>query len=558
MPSFWHLALLFAVLPGVSGDLPVHCLRHQVEGEWIFSLGPMSKHRSSCGHQHPDVEDKQPQGLDGPSTAKRITLSEPNVAKTATGSEGTFTMVYDEGFEVKIDDHIFFAFSKFDPPGKGESNYTENAKRSHCGQTLRGWYRDHTRTKWGCYTAAKAHQSLSLLSVVPGPKPFSRSYDKPRELAWHTHKVHRLNMLQLSWTARVYHRFVGKSLRQLNTYAGIKRTLPRQSLSGIPVRNGFNALIELDHQTCPELPTMKRVAAGAILRNLMMKGQKPLKPCQLKRQLQVFSQPVDTLVLEVEKSLPKAFDWRKVRGHNWLEPVMDQSDCGSCYMVSTLRMLSARHKITTNNPSAEPWSISFPLHCAEYNQGCKGGYGFLSSKWSEDVGLLPASCLPYNTSGTCESRCDPKSLKKRYRAANHHMVGGWYGNGSSVPMMLELHKNGPMVVSFEPTDDFMMYSGGIFSQAEMSVPAPLVKSHSEWQKLDHAVLLVGWGEESGQKFWIVQNSWGADWGEGGYFRIARDINDSGVESGAEGAEVVEDEHPEVLEEFLEQMKKEKM
>merc|ERR1740130_2237561 len=252
-------------------------------------------------------------------------------------------------------------------------------------------------------------------------------------------------------------------------------------------------------------------------------------------------------------AIPKSWDWADVHGMNYLEPVMDQADCGSCYAASSVRMLTARHKIRTNNTNAIPWSISFPLHCSEYNQGCKGGFGFLLSKWSEDVGLLPATCLPYNTSGSCESRCDPKSLKKRYRAANHHMVGGWYGSSSSVPMMLELHKNGPLVVSFEPSDDFMMYSGGIFSQTELAIPAPMIRSHTEWLKVDHAVLLVGWGEEMGQKYWLVQNSWGTDWGEGGYFRIARDINDSGVESQAEGAEVIEDDHPEVMNEFLKQL-----
>jgi len=552
MPKLWQLASVLAVLPGVYCDLPVHCLRHQIQGEWTFTLGTLSKTRSSCGHQRPDVEEVQPQGVEGVPSQKTITLTEPNVANSGTGSKGTYTMIYDEGFEVKIDGHVFFAVNKFDLAGKGNSNFTENAQRSHCGETARGWYRDESRTQWGCYSAKKTHQSISLLSMVPAPKPFSMHYDMPRSLTWHKRRVKKLNMLQTSWTARVYHQFVGKSLRELNEYAGIKRTLPRQS--GIAKPKG-SSLLQVDADNCPELPVVKRGKPGEVLSRLLLKGQKPLKPCQLKKQLQTFSQPVDPLVLQVEKTLPKTFNWGKAKGgKNFLEPVMDQSDCGSCYMVSTMRMLSARHKIKTNNPNAEPWSISIPLHCGEYNQGCKGGFGFLASKWSEDVGLVPASMAPYNTSGVCglKAGSDLKTLKKRYRAANHHLVGGFYGNGSSVPMMLELYEKGPLVVSFEPSDDFMMYSGGVFSQMELSVPAPLVKHGSEWQKVDHAVLLVGWGEEFGQKYWTVQNSWGTDWGEGGYFRITRDINDCGIESQSEGAEVVEDDHPEVMDEFLKQ------
>jgi aminopeptidase C len=52
-----------------------------------------------------------------------------------------------------------------------------------------------------------------------------------------------------------------------------------------------------------------------------------------------------------------------------------------------------------------------------------------------------------------------------------------------------------------------------------------------WQKITHATLLIGWGydEKLDMKYWLVRNSYGSSWGEGGNFRVRRGQNDFGAE-----------------------------
>jgi len=66
----------------------------------------------------------------------------------------------------------------------------------------------------------------------------------------------------------------------------------------------------------------------------------------------------------------------------------------------------------------------------------------------------------------------------------------------------------------------MLYKGGVLTKGCGAVP------------LNHAVLLVGYGKDSstGLDFWIIKNTWGTKWGEGGYARVQRTMidGDSGI------------------------------
>jgi len=323
----------------------------------------------------------------------------------------------------------------------------------------------------------------------------------PLDFGFHQNVADRLNLLQTGWTAKVYDKYVGKTTRELNKMMGIARSTPISSMQ--------------DHGAQRKLSFLEQ-------------GQRVTQGTTNSLKQRTYDQKLAML----ERDLPETLDWRNKEGTNFLEPVMDQGDCGSCYVVSTMRMLSARNKIRTNQPDALPFSISFPLFCAEYNQGCDGGYAFLTSKWSEDVGLIPATCARYVTQGQCEVTCSEEEMGQKLRATNHHYIGGYYGGASASEIMAEL-QNGPVVVSLEPKSDLMYYQGGVYESTPDEV-------HQEWERVDHAVLLIGYGEERGKKYWLLQNSWGPEWGEGGFFRMARGINDSGVESIAVAADVTED------------------
>ena len=189
--------------------------------------------------------------------------------------------------------------------------------------------------------------------------------------------------------------------------------------------------------------------------------------------------------------------------------VKNQGRCASCYAFAITEALSDRICVKTNMQTIVNLSTQLILNCGDPNYfGCRGARLDYTHLFLSMYGTVQESCLPY-TSGvtgltsTCPAYCVDGSQYKFYKFQNYQLFT------NSDDMKLEIFKNGPIVTGFAAYSDFLNYKSGIYS---VTAGATLLGGH--------AVKVIGWGIENGQKFWVAKNSWGVGWGEYGFFRFA--------------------------------------
>jgi C1A family cysteine protease len=197
-------------------------------------------------------------------------------------------------------------------------------------------------------------------------------------------------------------------------------------------------------------------------------------------------------------------DWRELGA---VTAVKNQGQCGSCWAFSSTGALEGAHFVTTGDlvSLSEQQLVS----CSTQNSGCNGGLMDYAFSYTRSNPLVTESQYPYTSSwgrsGTCSTSMAAGGLVS---ASTYTDVRE---SSSSLKSALAI---GPVAVAVEADKTpFMHYTGGIVTGSTCGT------------SLDHGVLAVGWGTESGQEYYIVKNSWGSSWGESGYIRI-------GVEDGA--------------------------
>ncbi|PIO70987.1 papain family cysteine protease, partial [Teladorsagia circumcincta] len=125
-------------------------------------------------------------------------------------------------------------------------------------------------------------------------------------------------------------------------------------------------------------------------------------------------------------------------------------------------------------------------------------------------------CYDLEDTPKCQKSCQ-SGYGKSYKEDKHYGKSAYQLPNSVKAIQREIMKNGPVVAGFVVYEDFVYYTSGIYK-------------HTAGRPTGgHAVKIIGWGKENGTPYWIIANSWHNDWGEEGFYRMIRGINDCGLE-----------------------------
>jgi cathepsin F len=207
--------------------------------------------------------------------------------------------------------------------------------------------------------------------------------------------------------------------------------------------------------------------------------------------------------------LPEDFDWRHKGAVN---PVKNQAQCGSCWAFATVANIEGAGFVSTGKLVSLSEQELVDCDKATGDQGCGGG---LPSNAFKDMvqhkfGLELEKAYPYEArNGKCQAASSQEVS----------FISGWKPISTDEDQIAAaLMQYGPLAIGIN-AGPMQFYSGGI------SKPWKILCNP---KKLDHGVAIVGFGVQDSTKYWTIRNSWGATWGEQGYYRIVRGTGACGL------------------------------
>lgn len=213
--------------------------------------------------------------------------------------------------------------------------------------------------------------------------------------------------------------------------------------------------------------------------------------------------------------LPLRFDWRL---HGSVTEVEEQGDCGGCYCFAGIHNLEHWYFKATGNLTK--LSVQECLDCTnkkiKYSDGCEGGLMEDLFKLAKYWKIEKAVEDPFVMRN---KMCPHRQPLHGIRVKSYEVMSDQSNSQVERNLAHNLLHYGPIPVGIDSRSfNFELYRHGI------------IKARDCGKQIDHAVTVVGYGIEKKTRYWIIKNSWGKSWGEGGYFRLERDHNACGINS----------------------------
>jgi cathepsin L len=201
-----------------------------------------------------------------------------------------------------------------------------------------------------------------------------------------------------------------------------------------------------------------------------------------------------------------SLDWRTSGA---VTPIKDQGQCGSCWAFSTTGSVEGANKIKSG--SLQSVSEQQLVDCAgsSGNQGCNGGLMDDAFEYIiKNKGIGSEASYPYTArDGKCKQVASVATVSKYTDVGKNDEAG----------LMTAVNIE-PVSVAVDAAS-WQTYRKGVMSGLC-------------GKQLDHGVLLIGYGTDGSQDYWLVKNSWGTSWGESGTIRLIRNKNECGIAAAA--------------------------